>query len=363
MKASEAKRIASHWVEREASGSPGFHGAHLSGSLAALSEDEELPDFSDVDVYCVMDEASRFRQRKFRYDGVLLETVAYPLDAYSSPEAALSHPHLAHLFLHDGILADPDGFLRPIHQSVRERFAEPEWLRARYERAKAGALGVIEEASGAQTLDSGFAFLFRDLRLLSNLILIARLQAPTVRRSICAAKRLLRTTRYASLSEEFLELLGCARFTEEAVLFRLEECARAFDRAAAVYRTPIPPGFNLDPSVRPYLIEGANEMIRSGDFRESMLWIAAMHWTAYQALQNDAPEEEKSRWRASIDRLYEELGLRSLEDCRERLEAAKATAGRVTRFAEESVYPAPVESPIGKEVIADTPSKPSPGGR
>jgi hypothetical protein len=339
MKAGKAVGIAKTWVEREALPLPGFHAAHLSGSLGGLSGGEDLPDYTDIDIYCVMDEEHRFPQKKFRYRGAFLETVSQPLSDYRSPEAVLSHPYLAHNFLGDGILADPEGLLEPIHRRVMNEFAQPRWLRARYRRAKSTALGVIEEAGPAENLNAGFGHLFRAIRLMNNLILIAHLRAPTVRTSICRAREVLAETGQASLTGDFLRLLGSASFSREQVRTRLAECARAFDRAAKVYRTPIPPGFNLDPSVRPYLIEGSEEMISAGDHREAMLWIAAIHWIANLALQNDCPEEEKPRWQDSLDRLYAELGLNDLADYSHRMGEANEVALKVINLTDGIANP------------------------
>jgi hypothetical protein len=339
MKASKAVEIAKNWVEQEAIHLPGFRAAHLSGSLSQLSGDQDLPDYSDIDVYCVMEDEHCFSQRKFRYQDALLETVSYPLSAYRSPEAVLSHPHLAHNFIEDNsILADPERLLETIHRVVKEEFAQPRWLQARYRQAKSNFLAVVDDAGNAKTLNAGFPFLFRTLRLLSNLVLIAHLQAPTVRTVLSRAKRVLAQSGHAFLSDELLRVLGSERFSTGQVQSCLSRCVEAFDRAVEC-RIPSSPDFNLDPAVRPYLIEGSEEMIHSGDHREALLWIAVMHWTANQALQNDAPEGEKPRWQESINRLYAELGLKGMRDFSQRMDDAKRVAGEAITLTDGIVFP------------------------
>ena len=61
--------------------------------------------------------------------------------------------------------------------------------------------------------------------------------------------------------------------TKPNVTCNLQECATAFDRAVEVTRTPIPLGHKLQPYVKPYLVEGAREMIDEGYHREAVLWI------------------------------------------------------------------------------------------
>jgi hypothetical protein len=294
-----------------------------------LADDGDLPDYADIDIYCVMDEGHGFPQRKFRYQGALLETVSQPLSAYRSPEEVLSNPFLAHRFRTNGILADPEGLLEPIYRTVRDEFAQPQWLRARYEKLKSVVQAVVNETDSGENVDDAFPTLFRTLRLLSNLILIAHLQPPTVRTSNSRARRILVQMGNAPLAEEMLALLGSDAFTPDQVRASLEECVKAFDRAVAVYRTPISPGFNLDPAVRPYLIEGTEEMIRSGEHREAMLWISVMHWTANRALQNDAPEDEKLHWQASIHEMYASLRLNDLSTFRQRLRFGEDVAAKI----------------------------------
>ncbi|MBW3623791.1 MAG: hypothetical protein KY468_10340 [Armatimonadetes bacterium] len=338
MKAGQAVRIAKTWVKQEAQRRQGFRAAHLSGSLNELSEEDELPEGSDVDIYCVMDKDCGFPQTKFSYRGALIEAVSYPLSAYRSPEAVLSNPYLAHHFRTDCILADPEGLLDEIHRVVREIYTDRQWLQARYDQSKAALQGALEGADRAETLDTGFPTLFKAVRLMSNLILVAHLQAPTVRRSICRAKKILHETGHAVLAEDLLLVLGTADFSREQVLSRLSECESAFNRAVEVYRTPFTPGFNMIPSFRRSLVGGSEEMIQTGDHREAMLWIAAMYWTAHRTLQNDGPDEEKPRWQDSIDRLYAELGLHNLEDYFQRLEVAKTVAGKVMQLTDKVVY-------------------------
>ncbi len=332
MLAAEALETARSWVEEEGRSLPGLCAVHLSGSVALMAPHEVLPDYSDLDLYCVVDDDARlFPQRKFRYRNVLLEVVAQPARLYRSAEEVLAHPFLAHLFLHPVSLWDPTGLLEPLYPRVRQEFAMPLWRRARCERIQTLLHGALEESPAALTLDAGFPALFRTLRLLCNHILIAALQPPTVRTVLCRAGTILEKTGDALLLEDLLRLLGCAHWTLKQVRASLSECTRAFDRAVQTRKSLSPALFNLDEAVRPYLIEGSEEMIQSGHAREAVLWIAVMRWTANRALQTDAPPAEQPHWQASMDRLYAQLGLSGPADLSRRREEAREVAATILR--------------------------------
>ena len=57
-----------------------------------------------------------------------------------------------------------------------------------------------------------------------------------------------------------------------------------FDLATAVTKTPVPFQFKLQPSVCPYVVDGAQEMIDEGYWREAMFWIALFTMVAHGAI-------------------------------------------------------------------------------
>lgn len=334
MKACAAREIAKAWVQEVGIHLSGFQAAHLSGSLARLTNEDELPDFSDIDIYCVMEAGSEFPQRKFTYRGALLETVAQPIKDYASPECVLSSPFLAPAFLADGALHDPEGLLSVLYPVVCQRYAEKRWLEARYRTVREEVEGCAGALERAASLDEGFLAVGVTLRKLGYLLAVAHLQVPTVRKNLAESIRLLRSHGQDGLTDGLLRMLGCRDLTEGQVRSCLRECAALFDRAAEVLVRPAPMDFNLVPAARPYLIEGTEEMIAAGQHREAMLWVMMVLWASNACLQKDAPPEERPHWQERADRCYALLSLASIEDCSHQIPEAKALIEQVMGYTD-----------------------------
>src|SRR4051794_11925614 len=120
MRIGQARGIARQWVTANAVAIPGFAGAFVHGSGAALPDNADLPDTSDFDVMVVIDgPMPETKLGKFRYEGLLLEVSYLPGEEATSAKQVLGQYHLAGSFRNDTVLADPRGTLAEI--SVRSR--------------------------------------------------------------------------------------------------------------------------------------------------------------------------------------------------------------------------------------------------
>jgi hypothetical protein len=117
----------------------------------------------------------------------------------------------------------------------------------------------------------------------------------------------------------------------------LLECAAAFDKAVEVTRTPIPYQFKLHAYVKPYVIEGAQEMIDAGSHREAMLWIAVAVLLANNAIQIDAAEADRPAFQEKANRLASKLGLDTMQTVKIRLQQAQALTDSVFKASDEIV--------------------------
>jgi hypothetical protein len=334
MRVSEVIALAGKWVEQTGSGFPGFRGAYLAGSINELSEDEAFPLFKDVDVYVVLEDPAQVAvpQAKFLYEGVLLEYVCKSVQEHSPEEVLASMS--AETLARGRIVSDPTGFLGPLQRTVAADYARPEWIAARVERHKLLIAHLFSQAgqSPDPVFFLGFAVLF-----LGGLVALASFKSPTVRRCLVVTGELLEKHGRPDLHDDFLELMGAARMEREEVVGRLEECVEAFDRAVEVIATPFYTSWNIDPGTRRYLVEGSYEMIDAGRHREAMFWIAMMHCISHMAIQNDAPEADKSHFRAGMERLRAALGIATAAEWSARMELAGTVSGKVQRFADEAV--------------------------
>ena len=127
-------------------------------------------------------------------------------------------------------------------------------------------------------------------------------------------KDLLQRQGHLDLHEKLLELLGYKHLRMAQVDFYLRECAAAFDCAIEVKKTPSFWDMKLRPHVRPYVIEGAQEMMDAGNHREAMFWIEVFLAISIAAIQNDAPDADRLRFQNSLKQMLEDLGRSSSDD-------------------------------------------------
>jgi hypothetical protein len=339
MDVSQAIEIAKQWVEVHGSRVPGFYGAHFSGAINRLPRDALFPSYRDVDVYVVVEdvEKSGQRQQKLFYKGIILETVFCNLDGYRSAEEVLSNPLSAHNLAVPSVISDPTGKLTELQRAVAQGFAQRRWVQERCESAKQSIRTLFDEWNEANTREEWGHCFWRVLLRTGDLVAVAHLRPPTVRRCLEQIRELLQHQDRLTLHESILQVLGSAHMNREQVESALQECLKAFDRAAEVIQTSVFGDFQLHSHVRPYLAEGAQEMIDKGHHREAMWWISLNHAVSNKAIQNDAPEDEKAGFQAEFDRLVAELGLLTLSDCQRRLELAKSVADEVFQLADEVV--------------------------
>jgi hypothetical protein len=238
------------------------------------------------------------------------------------------------------ILADPTGVLAPLQQAVAAEYARRRWIQARCAGEKASAeewlAALRRAATPAERLDAVRVF----LGALSGLLAVAQLARPTTRRTLTLLRDLLEAQGRPDLHEAALTVMGSAHLRRADVQALLEQCAIAFDRAVAVYRTPIPFGFAIRAHLRPYHVTGTQEMIDEGNYREAVYWISCLD-TAYFVLQNDAPEAEQPAFAAQFQAMYAALGCTSAEAWAAHVAAAERLAPEIYRIADAlaAAYP------------------------
>ncbi len=138
------------------------------------------------------------------------------------------------------------------------------------------------------------------------------------------------------LHEEALRLLGYDRFDRRRVEAYLAACAAAFDLAVAVKDRWAPFDFKLQPHVRPYIVEGAREMIDEGHHREAMFWIVSFLIIAHTAIQWCAPEQAGTS-QVAVDALTADVGLADPAALQARGPRLRALAAAVIALADGAV--------------------------
>ncbi|ARQ67639.1 hypothetical protein [Streptomyces marincola] len=315
MRAREARAAAADWIERHGGRLPGFAGAYLGGSTAALPPDAPVPPGSDVDVMVVTEGAAPgAKPGKLRHLGALLDVTLVPADQLASPDAVLSDYHLAPALRANTVVADPAGRLKDLHEDVARRFAEPRWVAAReahaLRRVTDGLRGLDVTAPWPQAVT---AWLF-PTGVTTHVLLVAALRNPTIRLRYVASRDLLAAHGLARRHEELLELLGSAALTAPRAEQHLRALADTFDAAAAVARTPFAYASDITPAARAVSIDSLYARIRAGQHREVAFWLAATAARCHTVLDADAPEALREERAPHFAALLADLGIASPAD-------------------------------------------------
>ncbi len=349
MNVERAIALAREWVDTQGSRTPGFSGAHLAGGILSLPRQDPFPPYLDVDVRLLLADppaegTPEAEGQDLAYQGLILECGVAGVARYRSPEAVLADPDLAGNLVVDGILADPLGLLRPLHERVARDYGRREWVRARCIPMKASVDGMLEAVARAaqpgyraDRSDEQPLWLLPSTALaFSGLLAVAHLERPTYRRSLALLRRVLTSEGRPDLHEETLRLLGYDRLDRRQVEVYLAACAAAFDLAEAVKDRWVPFDFKLQPHVRPYIVDGAREMIDEGQHREAMFWIASFLIIAHTAIQWCAPEQARMS-QAAVDTLTADVGLTDHDALPARVPRLRALAAAVSAVADGAV--------------------------
>lgn len=334
MRAGEARAIAQQWVEREARTTAGFAGAFIAGSTNWLPDDAEIPPGSDVDIKLVLDTPDVSGDHtKMPYHGAVIEASYVSLREVGSAEAVLGHYYLAGHLAQPSIISDPSGHLRELHLAVEREYARRAWVTRRCEHARDWMLTSLGWLDATAPLhDQVFCWLY-PTSLPTQIVLVADLQNPTIRKGLVASREVLARYGYPSLHETVLGILGCTAMGREHVEALLASCAEAFDAARQVITTPFFGDMLITEFSRPTAIDGTRELIAAGFPREAVFWLALMHTWSQKALQNDAPEAVRARHAQSYERLLAGLGIAGPADIRARVEQLRELVPEVMEVA------------------------------
>jgi hypothetical protein len=348
----EAKAAASEWVNNRSSELPKFAGAYLCGSVCVRADSEQFKDTSDVDIRIVVDDVvpdpfldpgHPLAQKKLRFRGIILEPTCISLDSIRDPHVVLADRYLAPPLARACIVADPRGFLLPLHQAVAREFSNRRWIRRRCEQSFQSARAESQLAGTPPpipvydplALSAAYVFIFAliDAALIP---VIASLREPTTRKSLVLASDTLRQYGWSDLAKKLVELLGASSLTRAHVEAQLEALRRAFDRAVQVHRTRFFGDFDVTETARPIVMEGAREMVDL-HYEVAMHWILFNRIIAQSALMNDAPSSEKEGHSADFREVLNVLGVASADDMLTRADAIRQVLPALMDAAEDII--------------------------
>ncbi|GHJ42633.1 hypothetical protein Sm713_82420 [Streptomyces sp. TS71-3] len=312
-----------------------YRGAYFSGSTVGLSEEDELPPSSDVDVVVVTaSDAPPVKPGKFRYEGVLLEVTYQPWAEVDSVENVLASYHLAGPFRTDTVIDDPTGGLGELRTYIAPRFALRPWARRRCLDARQRIetrLAALDTSAPFHEQVTGWLF---PTGVTCHVLLVAALRNPTIRLRYPAARKVLTDYGHLDLYPELLDLLGCGHLPARRVQHHLRELAATFDATTQVARTPFFFSSDITAAARPIAVAGSQALIDAGDHREAVFWIIATFARCHTILATDAPRLHESLAPAFHAALAD-LGISGTRDLLDRAEAVARFLPRLWLVTEE----------------------------
>lgn len=315
MRTGQAREAAQRWVQAEAASIPGLLGVYLAGSINWLPKDAELPASSDVAVMAVLDgPVPPLKLGKFRYQDALLEVSYLSAEQFESAEQLPANFQLSPGFRAGRILHDLTGRLAALQQAGSAAFAQRAWVVRRCEHTVTNMRGMLAYSESAPTLhQQATSWLFGTCGL-TQLMLVAGLRNPTVRKRYLAAREVLAAYGRLDIYGLLLEQLVCAKMTPAQVSAQLDALALVFDHASAVGRTPYAFPSDISQVAQPIAIDGSRELIAKGHHHEAVYWIVATFARCLHILHNDAPADVQEQYQVGFPARLADLGIESPAD-------------------------------------------------
>jgi hypothetical protein len=281
------------WVDMRVKHTPGFLGAHLMGGITSMASGETFPTYRDVDLHLIFRDDIKMPGQNVEtlYKGLMIEAGFRQQKDYRSPEVVLADPVIASHMAVPSIVYDPTGWLTRLQEAVAQEYAQPRWIQVRCEAEKRQAFGWLERAASLLDPITALNLLGYTCTFVSGVLALASLQPITGRRGLVQMRRILEGQGRLDLHERLLAVIGVAHLSREQVECALRDAAEVFDIAVRVKRTPHPFGHKMYAHLRPYLVEGTQEMIREGYHREAAGWVMAYYASSIQIIQTDAPSQ------------------------------------------------------------------------
>lgn len=304
----EAKRLAREWTVQYAKDHK-ILGAYFNGSVIEMEDHAMLPASSDVDINLVIEgKEPAEKPGKLLYQNALLEASFIQKDSLFPAEKLLGTYEIVGAFRKDNIILDESGQLRALLETVSGEFAEPRWVRARMK----AVTDKIERMSGGfdtqrPLLQNLNPWLF-SAGICTHLLMVGGLVNPTVRLRYLKLRPALLENGFGDLYEKLLGLLGCGDFTAQQTAEHLRELAATFDQTCPYApKTNFPFSNDIGPHARAVVIDGSEELIRQGDHREAVFWMAATFVRCHLILQQTDEQAHQDRLPAML-RMFRDMG-------------------------------------------------------
>ena len=314
-------------VRKKFADDAGFKAAYVIGSMNRMDPDALFPTFRDIDVGVITDSVEDLHNEEELVGGYIVETVQSNPRFYADASALLSDARYTDNVAYGTILLDPARFLGPLSAQVRAQFKRRKWVRARCKRELEVAAGCLEQMERASDVGAFLTNYGTLVMRMTCALSLGHLLSPTHRRGPVNLRDALARAGDQAVYDGYLEMAGVREVSEDRARGLLDEAAALFDLAVMVFRTPIPYAYKLEPFIRPYLVDGTQDIFKDGGFREAIFWIARFYVVAAMVVINDGTPEQQAAAGQKLSAFLDMLGIGTDE-------ARKARAALCRAFLE-----------------------------
>lgn len=340
MTVAEAKEAAKSWIAENRGDIKGFAGAYFTGSISSKRDTDLWSPSSDVDFHIFVEgePPEDYRQRKFRYKGVLIEPLYSTLEGMRTPEQIVGKHYWACHFMADNIICDPTGQLTLIQKGVRDNYRKKKWVLNRCDSVveQFGGFSKLSEDETKDEIEKLFWF-FGCVVCAATLSAVADLRPPTFRKCLVQMRDVASKYDKPDHCEDLIRIIGASETEKETTIEMLQRLIESFNYALQVIKTPFFFDFDCCEEARPVVIDGTEDMIMSGYHREVAWLILAFHNRCLRAFINDGSEENKQRHLVLYRSSSQKLGFVNKRLITQRLERLRKLIPRIYEFSESII--------------------------
>ena len=337
MKIKKAKTFAREWVEKKGSTVSGFCGAFFHGSINWISENDNFPKNSDLDLMIVLDSPEVFDKKgKFRYKGILLEVSYISIENLKPPRSVLINPYLAGSFWRPNNIKDPSGYLTKLHEFISKNFTKRKFVVKRCEFVENKILNNYQIKKEKSLPDQVLSWVF-PTGITAHLLLAAGFKNLTVRKRYVEVKKLLKNYGQQDFYSELLVILGCAHMNGEDVENHLEKLTEVFAVAREADNDSFPFSSDISSISRPIAIGGSRELIAKGYHREAVFWIVVTYSRCLKILLENASQKMDKKFITGYQKLLSDLGINCYTDLKKREKQLEKLLPQIWKTAESII--------------------------
>lgn len=309
----EAKQVAAGWVTSHYEQENQVRGAFFHGSVNWMDDTTILPPTSDIDIMLVCDGTYATKLGKRLEGGLLIELSSIDKSVFKPVEKISGNYFLAGSFREPTWIFDHDGILDRTTAITRRNFSDPYYIQQRIEHALSNSANYFERSKKDLPLHERVSCWLFARGVLAQVLLVAGLKNPTVRKRYLDARVLLEHHREEGFFEELLALSNFHQISPELAIKHLDNLEKTFDQVTTLVNKSHPFAADLTADARSVAIGGSRELIANGAHREAMFWIIATFCRCMTVVSQQPASEEIQVSQNNFQLLLHDLNLDDAE--------------------------------------------------